>query len=253
MSARIFAIHAHPDDIEILASGTLLQLKEAGCEIVLATMSPGDKGSAEHDANEIAAIRRGEAQAAADVLGAEYFCLEFRDLQIDVNDEARRRVTEAVRRARPDIVLTAPPVDYMTDHEHTSRLVRDACFCASVPNYKTEQWDPAAVTERIPHLYYCDPVEGVDWFGQPAPYSLLVDVSPQIETKLESLACHASQREWLRRQHGEDEYLDSCRRWAAARGSLGGVAYGEAFRQHKGHPYPQSDRLRELLGDAAVA
>ena len=248
MSTRIFALHAHPDDLEILAFGTLLRLKERGCTIELATMTPGDKGSAEHSAQEIAAIRRDEAAAAAEVLGANYTCLEFRDLQLHVDDESRRRVTEAVRRARPDLVLTAPPVDYMTDHEHTSRLVRDACFAASVPNYKTQQWDPAPPTERIPHLYYCDPVEGIDWFGQPAPYSVLVDIGEQIETKLQALACHASQREWLRRQHGEDEYLDSARRWSAARGEPAGFAAAEAFRQHTGHPYPHDDLLSDLLG-----
>ena len=247
-SARIFAIHAHPDDIEILCAGTLLRLRERGCEIVIATMTPGDKGSAEHGPDEIAAIRRGEAQAAADLLGADYSCLEFRDLEIDVDSESRRRVTEAVRRAKPDLVLTAPPVDYMTDHEHTSRLVRDACFCASVPNYRTGQWDPAPVTDRIPHLYYCDPVEGVDWYGDPVPYDVLVDVTATMETKIDALACHSSQREWLRRQHGEDEYLDSARRWAAARGEPAGYEYAEAFRQHNGHPYPHDDRLSQLLG-----
>ena len=124
-------------------------------------------------------------------MGAEFYCLEFHDLCIDIDSESRRRVTEVLRKARPDIVITAPPVDYMTDHEHTSRLVRDACFCASVPNYKTEQWDPAPITERIPHLYYVDPIESVDWFGEPAPYSLLVDVTDQLDEKIDLLACHA--------------------------------------------------------------
>ena len=245
---RVLAIHAHPDDVEILCAGTLLRLRDHGCAVSVVTMTPGDKGSAEHSAEEIAKIRRGEAAAAAALLGADYRCLEFRDLQIDVNDESRRRVTEAIRRTRPDVVITAPPVDYMTDHEHTSRLVRDACFCASVPNYKTEQWDPAEPTERIPNLYYCDPVEGVDWYGQPVPYDVIVDVSDQIDRKIEMLACHASQREWLRRQHGEDEYLDSARRWGARRGEAVGYESAEAFRQHNGHPYPHSDRLSELLG-----
>ena len=212
-------------------------------------MTAGDKGSAEHSAAEISKIRRNEAAAAAAKLGADYLCLEFSDLQIDVGDESRRRVTEAVRRTAPQIVLTAPPIDYMTDHEVTSRLVRDACFAASVPNFHTGQWDPASPTERIPHLYYCDSVGGVDWFGDPTPTSLLVDVTDQIDARSELLACHASQREWLRRQHGEDEYLDSARRWSAARGAEAGYDYAEAFRQHRGHPYPHDDRLAELLGD----
>jgi LmbE family N-acetylglucosaminyl deacetylase len=244
---RILAIHAHPDDIEILAAGTLAKLQQKGCEVVMAIMTPGDKGSAELGPEEIAEVRRKEAQKSAALLGVPCSCLEFRDLTIDVHDDARKRVTEALRRAQPDIVLTAPPVDYMGDHEATSRLVRDACFCASVPNYFTEQWDPAPLLKKIPALYYMDPVEGVDWYGQRVPYDFIVDISDTIDLKLEMLACHASQRDWLKRQHGMDEYLDACRRWSAARGKEIGVAYGEGFRQHKGHPYPHENVLGELL------
>src|SRR4051795_10477793 len=114
---RILAVHAHPDDLEFQCAGTLALLREAGCAVTMATMTPGDCGSAEHDAETIAEIRRGEARAAADLLGADYLCLEFRDLDIFNDDESRRRVTEALRRTRPDVVLTAPPVDYLCDHE----------------------------------------------------------------------------------------------------------------------------------------
>jgi LmbE family N-acetylglucosaminyl deacetylase len=244
---RILAIHAHPDDIEILCAGTLALLKDKGCDIVLATMTPGDKGSAELGPDEIAEVRRQEAQDSAKLLGVPCLCLEFRDLCIDVNDDSRKRVTEALRKAQPDIVLTAPPVDYMSDHEATSRLVRDACFCAAVPNYSTEQWDPAPLIKKIPALYYMDPIEGVDWFGNKSPFDFIVDISSKIDLKLEMLACHASQREWLKRQHGMDEYLDSCRRWGAARGAEITAAFGEGFRQHKGHPYPHENVLLDLL------
>ncbi len=246
-SNRVLAIHAHPDDVEIQCAGTLLRLKLLGCHITIATMTPGDLGSAELPPDEISAVRRAEAKRAADLLGAEYVCLEFRDLSIVHDDDSRRRVTEAVRKARPNIVMTAPPIDYMSDHEITSRLVRDACFNASVPHYATRQWDPAAPLSGIPHLYYVDAIEGVDYYGNPQTPGLIVDISATIETKLEMLACHASQRDWLRRQHGLDEYLDGTRRWSAARGQQLGVAYGEGFRQHRGHPYPHDDILAELL------
>lgn len=244
---RILAIHAHPDDVEFQCAGTLARLKQRGCHVVIATMTAGDLGSADLEPEEIARIRRAEAARAAEMLGADYMCLEFGDLSIEVNNDGRRRVTECLRKARPDIVLTAPPVDYMADHEVTSRLVRDACFSASVPFYRTEQWDPAPPTERIPHLYYVDPVEGVDWFGQQVAYDFIVDVSETFDLKIEMLACHESQRAWLRRQHGVDEYLDSCRRWSAARGLAAGVQFGEAFRQHRSHPYPHDNLLLKLL------
>jgi len=248
VTLHVFAIHAHPDDIEIQCAGTLLRLKRLGCRITVATMTPGDLGSAELPPDEIAQIRRGEARRSAELLGAEYTCLEFRDLSIEVDNDGRRRVTEAVRRSRADVVITAPPVDYMSDHEATSRLVRDACFNASVPHYQTHCWDPAPPLAKIPFLYYVDAIEGIDYFGQPIEPEFIVDISETFDRKLEMLACHASQREWLRRQHGLDEYLEGCRRWSAVRGEQIGVAFGEAFAQHKGHPYPHDGLLQKLLG-----
>ena len=64
------------------------------------------------------------------------------------------------------------------------------------------------------------------------------------------LACHESQRNWLRKQHGIDEYLERSERWSAARGREIGAKYGEAFRQHTGHPYPGDNRLAAMLGTA---
>ena len=126
-------------------------------------------------------------------------------------------------------------------------LVRDACFNASVPNYRTRQWDPAAPLTRIPHLYYVDAVEGTDHYGQRHPVDFTVDVTTVFDRKIEALACHASQRNWLRQQHGVDEYLDACRRWSAERGKEIGVQHGEGFRQYKGHPHPTDNLLQELL------
>lgn len=249
---RIVAIHAHPDDVEFQCAGTLALLKQAGHEILICSMTPGDCGSRELSAEEIAAVRRDEARRAAELLGAAYHCLEFRDLSIVIDLESKRRVTEVVRWARPDVVLTAPPVDYMDDHEATSRLVRDACFNASCPNYSTHAWDPAPATEKIPHLYYMDAVEGRDLWGQPLPPHFYVDISTTFDLKRRMLACHESQRSWLRAQHGVDEYLAIQERWSTVRGAEAGVRYAEAFRQHRGHPYPQHHVLAELLGPRCI-
>ena len=62
---RVLALHAHPDDVEFQCAGTLILLREAGCHMTIATMTPGDCGSAEHDAEAIADIRRREARESA--------------------------------------------------------------------------------------------------------------------------------------------------------------------------------------------
>jgi N-acetylglucosamine malate deacetylase 1 len=250
---RVLALHAHPDDVEFQCAGTLVLLRAAGCAVTIATMTPGDCGSAEHDAETIAAIRRDEARASAAMIGADYVCLEFRDLAIFNDDDSRRRVTEVLRRVRPDVILTAPPIDYIADHEMTSLLVRDACFGASCPNYTTRQWEPAPPLGKIPHLYFVDPLQGRDREGRPVPADFLVDVSRVFSTKRQMLSCHASQRNWLLRQHGIDEYLEVQARWGAVRGAEIGVAQAEAFRQYPGHPYPQENLLARLLNlDGAV-
>ena len=70
---RILAIHAHPDDVEFQCAGTLALCRRLGSAITIATMTPGDCGSAEHTAEEIAEIRRREAGEAARLLAGRAF------------------------------------------------------------------------------------------------------------------------------------------------------------------------------------
>jgi LmbE family N-acetylglucosaminyl deacetylase len=244
-NGRILAVGAHPDDVEFLCAGTLTILKQKGYAITIATMTPGDCGSVEHSAEEIARIRRGEAAAAAAVIGARYVCLEERDFAIDYDTATRRKVVSLVREANPFIVITHALQDYMTDHEITGRLMRDACFGAPIPNYGGAGNEKA--THSIPYLYYCDPIEGVDYYGNRVSAQFIVDISSVIETKTQMLACHDSQRSWLRRQHGMDQYIEHMLEWGRQRGQEAGVAYGEGFTQHRGHPYPQENRLLALV------
>lgn len=247
MPKRILSIHAHPDDAEILAGGTLALLAARGHSITMVTMTPGDCGSADLDPEEIAAVRRKEAAASAALIGANYICGEFRDLAIFPDDASRRRVVEILRRVRPDLILTASPADYMCDHEATSRLVRDACFAAPVRNYATGVADPAPVLAAVPHLYYMNPIENLGPDGEKVLPHFVVDVSSTIEMKTSMLASHASQRDWLLKHHGMDNYILSMQRWTAETGRQAGVGYGEGFRIYRGHAYPQTPLLEELL------
>jgi len=257
-TGRVLAVGAHPDDVEIMCSGTLFLLAGEGLEIHVATLTLGDCGTADRGPDEIRAIRRREAEEACAVLGAAYHALGFSDLMIYDTDEANRRVTALLREVGPRLVLTHSPQDYLADHETTSRLVRNACFYAPVPNYDTRAYSSAARSLAIPHLYYAHPMEGVDLFGDPIRPHLYVDIGSRVESKAEMLAKHASQREWLRAHHGIDEYVESMRRWgaelgeAASRAAGRPVASAEAFRQHRGHAYPREDALGALLGAAAI-
>jgi LmbE family N-acetylglucosaminyl deacetylase len=247
---RILAIHAHPDDCEILAGGTLALLADRGHQITIATMTPGDCGSSTLPPDEIAAVRRAEAARAASMIGAAYLCVEMRDLRIFNDDASRRQVAEVLRQTRPELILTSSPVDYLSDHEATSTLVRDACFGAPAPNYSTGGTAP--VLPGIPHLYFMDSIEGLDREGRLIRPDFVVNVAETLGRKRAMLAAHASQRDWLKHHHGTDDYLDQMERWTRERGRIAAVAYGEGFRLYRGHPYPQSPLLEEWLGDAVI-
>ena len=247
MSIRILAIHAHPDDLELFAGGTLALLAHAGHQLTLVTLSNGDCGSTEYGAEQLSLMRQAEAAASARLIGAEYAWGGFRDLVIFQDDASRRRVTSLLRRFRPHLILTASPADYHCDHEATSRLVQDACFAASVPNYDTSAYDPAPATESIPHLYFIDPAAGIDREHREVRPQFLVDVDSLLPLKRDMLACHASQRAWLQRQHGMDDYLETMEQWARARGAMAGLGAAEGFRQYAGHPFPESPLLQDLL------
>jgi LmbE family N-acetylglucosaminyl deacetylase len=170
---RILAIGAHPDDVEFMCAGTLFLLRKRGWEIHVASMSLGDCGSLEHSAHELRRIRESEARAACALLDAIYHYVGFNDLCIYNDDASNRRTTALLREIDPAVVVTHPPHDYLSDHEATSLLVRNACFYAPVPNYDTSHLSVSAPTSAIPFLYYTPPLEGQDIFGNPIISQLL--------------------------------------------------------------------------------
>ncbi|HWD49512.1 MAG TPA: PIG-L family deacetylase [Rhizomicrobium sp.] len=246
---HILAIHAHPDDIETLCAGTLALLAERGHSITLATMTAGDCGSTVMDNDETARVRTGEAARSASLIGADFVCLGIPDLCVFNDDPTRRMVTEVLRGLAPDIVITASAADYHPDHEATSVLVRDACFAAPVPNYEPGGAKPLPA---IPHLYFCDPIEGRDRGGVKIVPDFAVNVETTFARKADMLACHDSQRSWVLKQHGIDDYMGSMEAWTKKQGARFGVGYAEGFRQYTGTPYPRTKLLQELVGDALL-
>jgi LmbE family N-acetylglucosaminyl deacetylase len=245
MEKNVLAIFAHPDDAEIMCAGTLSLLRNSGWTVHIATMTPGDKGSAEHTSEEISRIRKAEAAESARMLEGIYHCLEFKDAYILYDRESINTTTSLIREVKPMIVFTSSPSDYMVDHEMTSMIVRTACFCAGIKNMDIDD----KPFEPVPYLYYSDAMEGKDMLGNPVGPSIYVDISGEMEVKERMLACHASQRNWLLSHHKIDEYIISMKEFSGMRGHEINKEYAEGFRQHLGHGFPQINILLEELKD----
>jgi len=247
--ARILAAHAHPDDIETLAAGTLALLARAGHDIVIATLTAGDCGSRDSGPEETAHIRRDEAARAAAMIGAEYRCLGLPDLGLFNDDPTRRQVAELIRAVAPTVVIAAAPADYHPDHEAASALVRDAGFAASAPNYRT---GPAPPLDAIPHLYFTDPIGGRDRDGRYVEPDFAVDVGVVFDTKLQMLRAHVSQIDWVARQHGSPDFPAQMEAYARRRGAAFDAELAEGFRHYRGEPFPRTPLLQTLVGPALL-
>src|SRR5919199_2907215 len=107
MADVVLSVLAHPDDAEFLCAGTLVRLvREHGWQVHIATMTPGDCGSAELPPEEISRVRRAEGARAAAVIGAAYHCLEERDLLVTYSERALERAVRLLREIRPRVVFT---------------------------------------------------------------------------------------------------------------------------------------------------
>ncbi|HWE98557.1 MAG TPA: PIG-L family deacetylase [Caulobacteraceae bacterium] len=244
----VLAVHAHPDDVETLCAGTLALLARAGLQIIVATLTAGECGTL-GDAADTARIRRAEAASAAALIGADYLCAGLPDLGVFNDDRCRRATVELIRQARPDIVIGPSPQDYHPDHEAAGLLVRDACFAASAPAYRTGE---AAPLDAIPHLYFCDAIGARLRDGSPAPADFAVDVGAVMDLKRAMLQRHVSQIAWLAKQHAMADFTAGMQAQAARRGSEFGVAFAEAFRQYRHLPYPRTPLLQDRLGETVL-
>jgi LmbE family N-acetylglucosaminyl deacetylase len=243
-TGTVLAVGAHPDDVEFLCAGTLALLSASGWNTEIATMTPGDCGSATLSREEISALRKREAAASAALLNGNYSCMDCDDVFIAYDRPTLVKVIRLIRHVRPRIVITMSPVDYMVDHEVTSALVRTACFSAGMKNIDTHGIDPYL---KIPHLYYMDPMEGKDNLGDPVRATTIVDISTTMEKKEQMFLCHESQRSWLAEHHGVEKWLESLRELSRMRGGAVGVRFAEGFRQHRGHAFPRENIIAEEL------
>ena len=220
---RILAIGAHPDDIEIACSGTLAKCVKRGDTVIVCFASSGNLGHVVIPPEELKVIRANEAKKAGSLAGIEVIYGGFDDLEIyDNNKQARDKMVDVIRYANPDLIITHAPDDYMPDHVAVSKLVFDASFTATLPNYHTGKDLPNA---KLVPIFYMDTLAGVNF--NPTTF---VDVSDTIDLKIKMLNCHESQIVWMRDHDGID-FCDMVKTCSRYRGYQCGAEYAEGFRQ----------------------
>lgn len=228
---RVFAIVAHPDDIEFGMSGTLMLLAKAGCEIHYMNIANGCCGTAEHDAETIKTIRLEEAKNAAKSIGAKFYPPIVDDLGIFYNKELLAKVSSVIRDVAPDILLIPSPQDYMEDHTNTCRLAVTAAFSRSMQNFIVDP--PRAIVTNDVAVYHAQPHGNRDAFNHIVIPDIFINTSEVINKKSKMLAEHKSQKEWLDRSQGFDAYIEIMKEHGRELGKMSKqFEYAEGWRQH---------------------
>lgn len=231
---NVLGIGCHPDDLEIACGGTLAKYAKQGHKVFMCHLANGDMGHQVIQPQELRVLRRGEAQKAAAVLGAESFTVDVGDVCLEAADkEARDKLVEIVRYTKADVIITHNPQDYMRDHEQASRLAQDVSFCCTLPHLVPE----SEVHTVFPPVFYMDTLAGIGFV--PTEY---VDITEEMEQKAEALACHESQVKWMA-EHDHIDFLDFVRTCNKYRGLQSNCLYAEGFRQYAGWPRFRTQRM----------
>ena len=219
----VMVVQAHPDDAESRCAGTVVLLKKNGNKIVYVICTNDDKGTYDKKATlkSHAAVRKKEEEAAVKVLQVDILeWLGYEDGWLDMvpKDKLRGDLVRMIRKYRPDILLAFDPrsVDEHMDHRASAFAAMDAVTASSFPLYfpehlQKEKLEPHEVSE----VYYYDTPSPNTW----------IDIGSTIETKIDALAKHVSQK-----GSDRDAIARGMKAKAERDGEGHGIQYAEALR-----------------------
>lgn len=216
--SRIMFIGAHPDDSVILSGGLMLKHAKNNDDLFVAYLTDGRYGSKEEDPQDTAALRKSEAKATCEYLGAKMFWGGFEDSFLFDNKESRIKACDFIRDIKPDLIVTHSADDYHPDHIACHNIVKAANILACTSAFCSNKEPTSHIT----------PIWQMDTLGKLNPRAnVFIDIENEMSQKMEALSKHASQIEWLT-QTGLD-IPSLIWKQAAMRGEEAGCVLAEAF------------------------
>ncbi|HEX2140647.1 MAG TPA: PIG-L deacetylase family protein [Candidatus Limnocylindria bacterium] len=192
---RVLVIFSHPDDAEFGAAPTIAALARLGARVDYLVTTDGGKGTDDPAVTpqQLAATRRAEQRAAADVLGvSEIVHLDYPDGYLTPSLDLRRDISRQIRRFRPDLVIAQNPQRRSDGNPfiaHPDHLATgEATLAAVYPAARDRLNFPELIDEGLEPWK----VRQVLVTGVERP-NLWIDVGETLETGMRALRCHVSQ------------------------------------------------------------
>jgi len=238
MKLDILAFAAHPDDVELSASGTLMKHIAQGKKVGIVDLTQGELGS-----RGTIESRYSEAKSASKIMGIHYReNLKMRDGLFEICEENMLKIVQQIRKTKPSIVLANAFSDRHPDHGRASKLVSEACFYAGLVKIETEldNQKQSAHRPKVVYHYIQDRYLTPDF---------VVDVSEFVEAKIEAIKAFKTQfydpesNEPTTPISGK-EYLDFIKSRMREFGRPIGAQYAEGFKVER---FMGVDDLFDLL------
>lgn len=228
MKLDILAFGAHPDDVELCASGVLLLEKKRGKKTGIVDLTCGELGT-----RGTAETRATEAASSSKIMELDIReNLQMADGFFENDTNHKMKVVKAIRKYRPEIVLCNAPEDRHPDHGRGAKLISDSCFLSGLIKIKTTDeendqapWRPKYVLHYIQDRYL-----------KP---DFVVDVSEVFDQALESIKAYSTQFFSTGSPKGPETYistpdfLESIIYRHKMYGKMIGVKYAEGFITQK--------------------
>lgn len=150
---RALAIAAHPDDLEYGTAGAIAGWTKQGKDVRYLLVTRGEAGIDSIEPERCGPLREQEQREAAAVVGVSIVeFLDHRDGTVEYGLPLRRDLATAIRRHRPELVVTGNYHDSWPgggwnspDHKHVGRAVIDAVADAAnrwiFPDLEGEPWN----------------------------------------------------------------------------------------------------------------
>jgi 4-oxalomesaconate hydratase len=190
---KLLVIGAHSADFVWRSAGSIALVTSQGGSATVIALSYGERGESGELWKEpgqtienVKRVRHEQASAAAEILGAEFRCLDLGDYPLNISDSVMDQLTGLFRDMEPDVVLTHTPVDpFNPDHPVASQAVQRARLLASGAGV-------ASAFKNItpPDLYFFEPHQPELCEFMP---NIFVDITPVMEMKIKAMDCMQAQ------------------------------------------------------------
>lgn len=214
---HLVLVGAHCGDVELQAGAIAHKYAKAGWDVTFLHLTAGEKGNPPHMTEEEFREQKIEqAEKAADVLGGKSITLDYKDAELEFNDEIITRVAKLMRQLRPTVVITHWVNSMHPDHELCPRIVEAAQLKTGLPGF-----DLDGLPAHFYPFYHSENWEDMEGYEP----DIFVDVSDEFATYLEALSQY-----WFIMNSASFRYYDYYKALGTVRGAVSRMTYAQTLK-----------------------